>query len=327
MSVNMLARICNRVLKNQSSKLTVQFQQRKFSSGKKFKEVEIKVPWGKLAGKHWGPTDAPPIIALHGWQDNSCSFDPLAVNLPSNISLLAIDLPGHGFSSWIPKGLMYNTLLYVQTIHRIKEYFGMEKFGLMGHSLGGMVTFNYTSLFPDNVKFVVAFDYFKYPSLNAVKHLPLFAREWNQFFSYEKFTTPVPSYVEEEAITRWIKASRNSLDVELCKILMERGVTKKEDGTMYFHRDPRVKLFLTDTGYTHDHLKLLARQIHCPYMIIKGENSKHNEPKEFYYDVLEELKEVSDDFRFHTVPGTHHFHMSNAATVSEIMNPFISKYA
>ncbi|XP_034935953.1 probable serine hydrolase [Chelonus insularis] len=318
----------NKIFKSQLLQLNIlrKYLSTTKATSKEYKEVEIKVPWGKLTGKYWGSSNVEPILALHGWQDNACSFDPLAQNLPDNVSLLAMDFPGHGFSSWIPDGIMYNTLLYVQAVHRVKEYYGMNKFGLMGHSLGGMVSFMYTSLFPNNIKFVIAFDYFKYPSLNAAKHLPLFAKDWNNFFKYEKLSTPTPSYTEEEAINRWIKATRNSIDESLCKILMQRGATKKPDGSIFFHRDPRVKLFLTDTGFSHDHLKVLAMQIYCPCMIIKGENSRHNEPKEFSDDVLKVIEKHSSDFRFHTVPGTHHFHMSNAKQVAEIISPFAHQY-
>lgn len=53
--------------------------------------------------KWWGSKDKQPIIAIHGWQDNAGTFDPLVELLPTNLSILCIDLPGHGRSSHIPK--------------------------------------------------------------------------------------------------------------------------------------------------------------------------------------------------------------------------------
>ncbi|RZF42463.1 hypothetical protein LSTR_LSTR013227 [Laodelphax striatellus] len=69
------------------------------------KEVEIPVPWGLVKGKWWGPEDRQPFLAVHGWQDNCGSFDALASLLAPEISLLCIDLPGHGLSSRMPAGL------------------------------------------------------------------------------------------------------------------------------------------------------------------------------------------------------------------------------
>lgn len=40
-----------------------------------WEEIEIPVPWGKVAGKWYGSRNRQPIIALHGWQDNSGTFD------------------------------------------------------------------------------------------------------------------------------------------------------------------------------------------------------------------------------------------------------------
>jgi hypothetical protein len=31
-------------------------------------EVRIKVSWGFLAGKWWGPKNIQPILTIHGWQ-------------------------------------------------------------------------------------------------------------------------------------------------------------------------------------------------------------------------------------------------------------------
>lgn len=58
-------------------------------------------------GKWWGPKDKQPIIAIHGWQDNAGTFDPLIELLPKDLSILCIDLPGHGRSSHIPMVKMY----------------------------------------------------------------------------------------------------------------------------------------------------------------------------------------------------------------------------
>lgn len=37
---------------------------------KKCIEIQIPVPWGKIAGKWWGPIDKRPIVCIHGWQVN-----------------------------------------------------------------------------------------------------------------------------------------------------------------------------------------------------------------------------------------------------------------
>lgn len=68
------------------------------------KEVQIPTDWGHIAGKLWGSGQQRPILALHGWQDNAATWDTLIPLLPKDISILSIDFPGHGLSSWYPKG-------------------------------------------------------------------------------------------------------------------------------------------------------------------------------------------------------------------------------
>ncbi|XP_015118886.1 probable serine hydrolase [Diachasma alloeum] len=298
----------------------------KISPEREFREVEIEVPWGKIAGKHWGPPEVEPIIALHGWQDNAGSLDPLVKHLPKDLSILAVDFPGHGYSSWLPKGMMYANLVYVQLIHRIKQHYNMNRVGLIAHSMGGMMSFNYTALFPQNVKFVVAFDYFKYPTYNSKKYLPRFIQDWEKFFRIEQLQTPAPRTSEQNAMDRYIEGSRNSLDEEMCKILFVRGATRHPDGTVSFNRDPRVQFFLFDNGFSNEQLKEMASRIRCPYAVIKGESSSYNEKKESYFEVLEVIEAHSPDFRFHTMPGTHHFHMKNNSDLAELISPFIKKH-
>lgn len=55
-----------------------------------------------VSGKWWGPKGKQAILALHGFQDNAGTFDELINLLPANLSILAIDFPGHGQSSHLP---------------------------------------------------------------------------------------------------------------------------------------------------------------------------------------------------------------------------------
>lgn len=72
------------------------------------KEVEIPMPWGVVKGQIFGDPfkkHLTPILAVHGYLDNSNSFKPLAQYLcRDEYYIISIDLPGHGFSSKLPSG-------------------------------------------------------------------------------------------------------------------------------------------------------------------------------------------------------------------------------
>ena len=70
-------------------------------------------------------------------------------------------MPGHGFSSHFPSGFSYHYLEGLQYIRRVANYFQLEKFNLMGHSMGGGMSFMYTVTHPEQVQKLVMLDAIK----------------------------------------------------------------------------------------------------------------------------------------------------------------------
>ena len=82
--------------------------------------------------------------------------------------LVCIDFPGHGLSSHLPKGLLgvirwdyllwfvgeaYNMQLEsIGYIQRVRKHLGLEKFGIIGHSMGAGLGSLYTATFPEHVQ-------------------------------------------------------------------------------------------------------------------------------------------------------------------------------
>lgn len=100
-------------------------------------------------------------ILIAGWQDNAGTFDTLIPMLPKNLSFLAIDLPGHGFSYRQPFGVGYNTIDILLLLNVIMQEYKWSKISLIGHSMGAVMSFLFSSAFPDRVNFVIAIDALK----------------------------------------------------------------------------------------------------------------------------------------------------------------------
>lgn len=67
-------------------------------------------------------------MALHGRQDNAGSFDTLIPLLPADISVLCVDMPGHGLSSHYPKGQYYHVYWDgIILLRRIINHFSWSK--------------------------------------------------------------------------------------------------------------------------------------------------------------------------------------------------------
>ncbi|KAL6268732.1 hypothetical protein P5V15_001859 [Pogonomyrmex californicus] len=285
-------------------------------------EIEIPVPWGKIAGKLWGLKDKQPILAMHGWQDNAASFDSIAP-LIKNESILAIDLPGHGLSSWLPPGFMYSELVYFLLVKRIKKYYGWEKIKVMAHSVSAATMYWYAATFPNEMQYVVALDLLKFPDITASTYIPMFRNAVDAFFKIEE-SNMQPSYTQSEIMK---KGESRNIDKLSNEILMARGTRQKEDGIYVFTRDPRIRVIPIHSMFSQVHLEECAKLITCPYLIIKGDTKFYAEDKENFYAVLEAMKATNDKIYFESFSATHHPHLTHAEETAAIINPFIKKYS
>lgn len=271
--------------------------------------------------------DRQPILALHGWQDNAGSFDLLAPLL-KNHSILAIDNPGHGLSSWLPLGIGYDDTTTILLIRKLKRHFNWKKIKLLGHSAGALVSFIYASLYPNDTEFVIALDSLQYrPIVNVDEYCREFAKNIDKFLDLEeKYSVKNRvSYEEGDFLEKWITGSNYSLNEIAVRIMMRRGAKRAEDGRFFFSRDPRVKLNLPLRAiYTEEHLEIMAKLIKCPYLVLRS--SSTFDDGEFSSNIVEIMKTNCKEFSLISMPGTHHLHLTNAKSVAKIVQSFLASH-
>ncbi|ERL90600.1 hypothetical protein D910_07947, partial [Dendroctonus ponderosae] len=267
-----------------------------------WQEVAIPIPWGEIRGKWWGPLDRRPILALHGWQDSSGSFDRLLPLLQEEQrSFLAIDLPGHGFSSRLPPGVYYDYPAYIFTLQHIAQHFQWPKLSLMGHSLGGIIAYSYTMFYPQQVDFVVSMDGIK-PLVHKdrislmAKNLQAFLRGNEHAMSAEE----PPSYTLEEMKQRVHLSNWRSVALEFAPYLLYRNIepSRRSPGKFFFTRDPRLQSG-TLMGFSQEEIVAQAHHITCPIFVSKSTEGGYYEKKEHFYQVMDVLKRSSAHYDFH----------------------------
>ncbi|KAL6264982.1 hypothetical protein P5V15_005074 [Pogonomyrmex californicus] len=288
------------------------------------KDIQIQVPWGYIRGKWWGSADKQPIVAIHGWQDNSGTFDALAQLLP-NIAILSIDLPGHGLSTHLPPGQFYYIFWDgLLTLRRIVKHYKWNKVKLLGHSLGGAISFLYAASYPDEVDVLISLDIAS-PSVRDVKKIATHTGEYiDKFLKYESLTLDnVPCYEYEEMIDIVEKAYEGGITNEGARILMKRGMQPAyQKNKYYFSRDPRLKVSLLGM-LSLDLILEYASHIKCAYLNIRAVPGLKLEQPENYEKVLDVIKQGARKFEYHEVKGTHHVHLNDPEKIAPIIKNFL----
>ena len=268
---------------------------------------------------------------LHGWQDNAGTFDNLIPMLPQQFSYLAIDLPGHGQSSHLPPGMIYSTMTFIQTLNHIQRHYKWKKMSFCSHSMGAILSQLYASLYPDRCDLLISLDGMLKPfSLSidvAVEH---FRRIGDDFLSLDQLNrsgNEPPTYTHDEIFERWSK--ENGLTPQTLEHLIKRGVcpSKNNPNQYYFSRDIRLKIM--DHGSVtipeETHYKLQQR-ITAPFLFINANKTGEFVGIERYQKTLDILTASNPKFKYLTVAGDHHCHLSDPALVSDHIAKFINKY-
>ncbi|XP_076755792.1 putative serine hydrolase isoform X1 [Xylocopa sonorina] len=291
----------------------------------KVEEIQIPVPWGHISGKWWGPRGIQPIVALHGRQDNAGSFDTLIPLLSNDISVLCLDMPGHGLSSHYPKSQYYHVYWDgIILLRRIVKYYKWHKVKLLGHSLGGAISFLYAASYPDEVDFLISLDIVS-PNVKDVTKTPAMTGDIiDKFLSYESLQpNSSPSYTYEEVLAIVYDAYNGSLTKESVKTLMKRGLRSSPDPErFYFSRDLRLKVSGLDM-LSLDLVLAYATRIKCAYLNIRAVPGMKFQ-SESYAQTLDKIKVGATRFEYREVEGTHHVHLNNPERIAPIINNFIS---
>ena len=277
-----------------------------------------------MTGKWWGHQSVTPVLlCLHGFQDNAGTWDTLAPLLPPDISLLAVDFPGHGFSSHIPAGNVYRVLDFVLTVQRIVKHFGWTRVSLMGHSMGSVIAFLYSAIYPEYVEHYIALDAITPPYIESVRRLKRLGEHLDHFLNLGSMDpNSKPSYTYEEAVQHLHSSISKWATKEGCEILSRRGTVRKPDGRYYFSRDIRLKSLFGDS-YSHEYALQFASNLQCKILYIKAvEGLSVLKPQELD-EFLDAIKKSCVLCEYHTVEGRHHVHLDFPERVAPLISDFL----
>lgn len=321
--------LCRMILNSNTTMLksSLPVLSKKLHSQVPTKEIQIPLKFGHIAGKLWGNSNERPILALHGWQDNAGTWDPLIPMILKDRPILALDFPGHGFSSWIPPDMQYYQWELPRIILYLKEYFKMEKVSILSHSMGAIASMRFASVFPDDVDFYIAIDSLIYDDYDldaVVSKIPKTMKK--ALISQTRLNDEPPTYTLEEITKLWHLGTRKSVALESVQHLLKRGIkaSKADPNKYYFSRDSRLKYILFNPE-DKKFVEALVRRLKCPTLYVKAIDSPYSADA-YSIEMREILEQNNENYEFHFVPGTHHVHLNNPELIAPLIKNFIQNH-
>jgi lipase len=156
-----------------------------------------------LARYEWGDSELPPLVCLHGVTSHGRHFRPLAERLAEQFHVVALDLRGHGDSTWEPPWNLE------QHVADVLEAAPDGRCAWLGHSFGGRVAYEAAAAAPERVERLVLLD----PAIRLPPHVGLLSAENARGDrSYVSFEEGIDRRYDESVLTT---APRELVETEL----------------------------------------------------------------------------------------------------------------
>ena len=277
-------------------------------------EIKIDGLTGQVAALVLGTASGLPIIAIHGWLDNAASFEPLARRL-SQYRWICLDLPGHGRSDYRPDGSVYHFTDYVADLFSVVESLGLDRFILVGHSLGAGISSTFAAVFPDKVDRLVLIDGIgpvsgeDDDSLGQLRKSMAFLETGND--------NPARVYGSwDELVSKRLKAGK--INRSSAEMLLRRG-TVREGETVTVLSDGRLKRH-SPIYMSQDKVISILEGIRSPTQLLLAEQGLlvSRESTGARINAFQSLQVVK-------VRGGHHLHMDCPQEVAREIGTFLTQ--
>jgi len=276
------------------------------------REIRLDTSQGQVAGLCWRREGAPRVLGLHGWLDNAASFIPLAPLL-NRLDLVAIDLPGHGFSAHRHATTRYHFIDYLYNIDATLDALGWDDCHLLGHSLGAAISAVYSAGAPGRVRSIVLLD-----SLG-----PISARSDStgdrlrrSMIKHRRGATAPRSF---HSIDEMVQARRKVTDMseQAARLICYRAARQR--GRKFVWRSDPALNWISSLVMTDEQALDLMRHIEAPTLTYSAIPEARWVPPE----KANARRKAIAHGRHLKLEGHHHFHMDEPEKIAETVQDFI----
>jgi esterase len=232
----------------------------------------------------WGSEGKPPLILLHGIGRVAHSFDHIAPHFRDSYHVIAMDLRGHGDSSWSPEGA-YLVEDYVKDLEAFIGQSHWSNVTLLGNSTGGRVVQVYAGMHPERMARLVVEDVGPQRTNEIAS---AFAR---------RVAEEDKGWAAEDELVASLMRTGGSISEDLQRNYAHFGSKVREDGRLVWKRDPNLV-----KGFVPTDLWRFVSHIRCPTLYILGGASKIVPP-----ETQQQLKDTLPDCQIVILPGLGHY--------------------
>ena len=276
--------------------------------------VQIQHPDGHhLNYVDWGHEGdgKPAIIFIHGFLQQCRTWDFTCLALRSRFRCISLDLRGHG-DSGRPVNPDYNTHYYLSDLrvlaNHLTEEAAIERFAIVGLSLGGQLSYIYAAENPGIVDALVVVDVAPETNRQASRGV-------------NRFITALPTEgTFDELVDKVAKMSpmrtRDAVRGSLLRATRAHG-----DGTWEWKHDTRL-LEHHGRSYTPDDFWAALSKVTAPALFVLGRNSKL-----VTSDVVRRMVETVPGSSATYVPNaSHRVPGDNPIGFIQAVSPFLDRY-
>jgi pimeloyl-ACP methyl ester carboxylesterase len=277
-------------------------------------EFRIDTPFGELAALQWGDADAPPLLALHGWLDNAASFMRIAPLLAAQCRVIALDMPGHGRSTHLPeRARRYHIVDQVDAVRDAADALGLERFDLLGHSLGAGIASLTAAAIPTRIR-----------RLMLIEGLGPLADDGSQTLSRWRDAYARPANKQrkprvfasiEEAVTARVAAG--GLEADEVRPIVARNLQEVAGGHVW-RSDPRLRL-ATLLRIGEAQVRCLLGGIEARTLLLLAEPATPYLPTA----LMDARAAGVTDIRVERLDGPHHLHVRQPREVASHILDFL----
>jgi pimeloyl-ACP methyl ester carboxylesterase len=242
----------------------------------------------------WGTAGRPPVVFLHGGGLNAHTWDLVCAALRGERHCLALDQRGHGESEWSPE-MDYAIESHVRDLEAFVDALGLERFVLVGMSLGGVNALAWAGRHSRRLAGLVLVDIGPETRSDGVRKIAAFTSDATPLDSVEQYV--------ERALA--FNPRRNR---ELLRRSLLHNLRRMPDGRWMWKYDQRHRARVPDPAAVTHRRELLwsaVETVECPTLVVRGAQSDvfHDEDAERLAGRLRRGRWVTIEGAGHTVQG------------------------